>query len=74
MYSHAVSAIQSIVSLLQKQTIHWENLLDFVQVPSYIDFSILSKLPGISSLRISVLNLLRKGELATPLDLYYTYR
>ncbi|XP_015429625.1 PREDICTED: apolipophorins [Dufourea novaeangliae] len=72
-YTHAVSAFQSVLGLLQKQ-VTLDNVLGFVQIQSPIDFSLLSKLPGISVLRVSVLNLLRNRELPTPLDLYYTYR
>nr|XP_012148156.1 PREDICTED: apolipophorins [Megachile rotundata] len=73
LYSYAVTAIQSLLTLLQKQAT-FDNALNFVQIQSPIDFSLLSKLPGISTLRLSVLNLLRNQELPSPLDLYYTYR
>ncbi|CAK9823680.1 unnamed protein product [Anthophora retusa] len=39
-----------------------------------IDFSLLSKLPGVSTIKLSVLNLLRNGELPSLLDVYYAYR
>nr|XP_034187967.1 apolipophorins [Osmia lignaria] len=73
LYSHAVTALQSVLALLQKQAT-FDNVLNFVQIQAPIDFSLLSKLPGISTLRVSVLNLLRNRELPSPLDLYYTYR
>ncbi|XP_017879492.1 apolipophorins [Ceratina calcarata] len=71
-YARLAGAIHSILPLLEKQ-VTLDNLLEAVQIPE-LDFSLLSKLPGVSTLKISILNLLRNGELPTPLDLYYTYR
>ncbi|XP_076681659.1 retinoid- and fatty-acid binding glycoprotein apolipophorin isoform X2 [Andrena cerasifolii] len=72
-YSNAVTAVQSTLGLLQKQAT-LDNVLDLVQIQQPIDFGLLSKFPGIATLRLSVLNVLRNGELPTLSDLYYTYR
>ncbi|XP_076231616.1 retinoid- and fatty-acid binding glycoprotein apolipophorin [Calliopsis andreniformis] len=72
-YSSAVTAVQSILVLLQNQAT-LDNILGAVQIQQPIDLSLLSKLPGISTLKLSVLNLLRNGELPTPSDLYYAFR
>nr|XP_033202794.1 apolipophorins [Bombus vancouverensis nearcticus] len=71
-YSQLSSAIQSVLTLLQKQS-SWGNLFSFVQVQP-LDFTLLSRLPGISAIQSSVVNLLRNRELPTPLDLYRAYR
>lgn len=39
-----------------------------------VDLSMWAKLPAISTLKISIFNLLRNNELPTPVDLYYAYR
>lgn len=72
-YSNAVTAVQSTLGLLRKQAT-LGNVLDLVQIQQPIDFGLLSKFPGIATLRLSVLNVLRNGELPTLADLYYAYR
>ncbi|XP_043521132.1 apolipophorins isoform X2 [Frieseomelitta varia] len=72
LYSHLIAAIQSLLGLVQKQTT-LDNLLSYVQFQP-LDFSLWYRLPGIPTVRFSVLNLLRNGELPTPLDLYHAYR
>ncbi|KAK1130809.1 hypothetical protein K0M31_018919 [Melipona bicolor] len=71
-YSHLVSAIQSLLGLLQKQ-ITLDDLLSYVQFQPF-DISLWHWLPGIPTVKFSVLNLLRNGELPSPFDLYYAYR
>lgn len=66
-------AVQSIMKLLQPQ-VTFENLFNYFEARIPDDFNLLRKLPGISTLRISVLNLLRNNELPSPMDLYYAYR
>ncbi|XP_031841889.1 retinoid- and fatty-acid binding glycoprotein apolipophorin [Nomia melanderi] len=75
LYSLAVPAIRSVISAVQKQ-VTWGDVPvgGSVRIPSLLDLSLLSKLPGIFTLRVSAMNLLRNGELPTLLDLYYTYR
>ncbi|CAD1472425.1 unnamed protein product, partial [Heterotrigona itama] len=70
-YSHLVTVIQSFLALLQKQTT-LDNLFSYVQFQP-LDVSLWYRFPGISTVRFSVLNLLRNGELPTPLDLYHAY-
>ena len=72
LYSHLIAAIQSLLGLVQKQTT-LDNLLSYVQFQP-LDISLWYRLPGIPTVRFSVLNLLRNGELPTPLDLYHAYR
>ncbi|XP_054010516.1 apolipophorins isoform X2 [Hylaeus anthracinus] len=72
-YTQALAAVRSVVGMVQSQvTLH--NLLDVIQIPQEIDYSLLTKLPGISSFRFSVWNLLRNRELPMPLDVYHAYR
>lgn len=71
-YSHLVAAIQSVLAVLHKQTT-LDNLLSYVQFQP-LDISLWYRLPGIPTVRLSILNLLRNGELPTPLDLYHAYR
>ncbi|XP_035725460.1 apolipophorins-like [Vespa mandarinia] len=71
-YTKGVNALKSLIDLLETHSLfnNFQNVFD-MKTPT--DFSILTKLPGISTLRVSVLNLLRNAELPTPLDIYYTY-
>lgn len=73
LYSSAVTALQSLLGLLQKQAT-LDNVLDVIQFQQPLDFSLLSILPDVSTLRVSYFNLLRNGELPTPSDVYYAYR
>ncbi|XP_017790563.1 PREDICTED: apolipophorins [Habropoda laboriosa] len=72
LYSKLKSAIASILVMLEKEA--RLDLLSYIQIQAPIDLSPLSQIPGISSVRVSVLNLLRNGELPSLLDLYYAYR
>lgn len=69
----AVNAAQSIVAHLQSPTTI-DNALNYVQMQIPFDLSIISKLPGITTIKVSLVNLIRNGELPSPIDLYYTYR
>lgn len=71
-YSSLVAAVQSIVALAQKQS-SFENVWGLISIQTP-DLGLLSKLPTVSALKLSVWNLLRNRELPTLGDLYYTYR
>ncbi|XP_076625563.1 retinoid- and fatty-acid binding glycoprotein apolipophorin isoform X1 [Colletes latitarsis] len=72
-YTQAVAAVQSVLALTQN-LVTTDNLLALVKMPLQLDLSYLAKLPGIYAVKVSVLNLLRNGELPTPSELYFTYR
>ncbi|XP_043491499.1 apolipophorins [Polistes fuscatus] len=72
-YTEGVAVLKSLISLLETPSLYYDirNIFD-TKIP--INLNILSKLPGIASLQVSLLNVWRNGELPTPLDIYYTYR
>lgn len=72
-YSQAVTAIRSLISLLQSHAT-FENVFGFLETQLPVDISYLRKLPGISTVRFSVLRLLFNQELPPLSDFYYTYR
>lgn len=71
-YTSLMASLQSIVALAQKQS-SLDNVWGLISIQTP-DLGILSKLPTISALKLSVWNLLRNRELPTLGDLYYTYR
>lgn len=68
-----IEAIQSLLSLIQSRTT-FDKLfgLYIVRIPS--DLSAFTKLPGVATLKVSLINLLQNHELPTPADIYYAYR
>ena len=72
-YAHVIEAIQSIISLIQNRT-NIEKYLGVYITGIPADIGIIKSLPGISTLRISVLNLLQNGELPTLMDVYRAYK
>ncbi|KAI4494899.1 hypothetical protein M0804_001100 [Polistes exclamans] len=72
-YTEGIAVLKSLISFLEIPSLYYDirNIFD-TKIP--INLGILTKLPGIASLRVSVLNVLQNGELPTPLDIYYTYR
>ncbi|KAF7405857.1 hypothetical protein HZH68_005226 [Vespula germanica] len=72
-YTKALDALKSLIDLLETHSL-FNNIQNIFNTEVVTDFGILAKLPGISTLRVSVLNHLRNAELPTPLDIYYTYR
>lgn len=72
-YSQAITAIRSIIGLLQSHATV-ENIFGFLETQFPVDISYLRKLPGLSTIRFSILKLLVNRELPTISDLYYTYR
>lgn len=72
-YAQLVATIQSTLSALKKQ-ITWDTVLGYVHFQAPTDFSLWTNFPIISTVRLSVWNLLRNRELPSPLDLYYAYR
>ncbi|XP_001604024.1 apolipophorins [Nasonia vitripennis] len=72
-YSQAINAARSIIGLLQSHATV-ENVFGFLETQFPIDVSYLRKLPGLSTIRFSILKLLINRELPTISDLYYTYR
>lgn len=72
-YALAVDAIHSLIQLFQSQTTV-EKLLGISVIGIPVDISAIKHLPGISSLRVSLFNLVRNHELPSPADIYYAYR
>ncbi|XP_011144506.2 apolipophorins [Harpegnathos saltator] len=71
-YNLLVDALQSIVKLLESE-IHTNNLYNLLETEFPFNIGMM-KLPEITALRVSLLNLLRSNELPTLKDIYYTYR
>lgn len=72
-YSLAISALGSIIKHLESET-DVDNLYNFLETKLPIDIGILTKLPTITTVKVSLLELLRNKELPTLADLYHTYR
>ncbi|XP_014235825.1 apolipophorins [Trichogramma pretiosum] len=72
-YSQTVGAIHSLLALVQSHATA-ENVFGFLEAQLPFDISYLRRLPGLSTVRVSVLRLLMNRELPTIFDLYYTYR
>ncbi|KAG7188374.1 hypothetical protein KM043_008028 [Ampulex compressa] len=72
-YSKAVAAIQSVITLLESQ-VTLDSFMDLLQTRMPIDLGFLSYLPGVASLKLSIVNLIKNNELQTPLEMYYAYR
>ncbi|KAK2585087.1 hypothetical protein KPH14_008599 [Odynerus spinipes] len=72
-YTQGIAALKSLLGLIDLRLVV-DNLNNFLETRVPIDLAFLSKLPGISTLKVSILNLVRNAELPSPLDVYYTYR
>ncbi|XP_076762006.1 retinoid- and fatty-acid binding glycoprotein apolipophorin [Xylocopa sonorina] len=72
-YKQLINVIQMVLGQL-KQKSTFDAMLNLAHISAPLDLSFLSQFPGIVSLKVSVLNLLRNRELPSPLDLYYAYR
>ncbi|XP_018353837.1 PREDICTED: apolipophorins [Trachymyrmex septentrionalis] len=73
-YNHMLDAIASLIKLL-KSSGSLDSLIDDLfntHLPA--EFEMLSKLPVITSFKVSLVNLIRNNELPSLMDLYYTYR
>lgn len=73
-YQRALDAIASLVKLLESSDV-WDQLVDnLFEANLPVQFETLAKLPVITSVKVSLINLLRNNELPSLADLYYTYR
>lgn len=72
-YSQAINAIRSIIALVQSHAT-FENVFSFLESQLPVDMTYLRRLPGVSTVRFSVLRLILNQELPTLADVYYTYR
>ncbi|XP_011691522.1 PREDICTED: apolipophorins [Wasmannia auropunctata] len=72
-YNLAVDAIVSLTYLVDKGSLD-ELINELFDANLPVEFATLSKLPVITSVKMSIINLLRNNELPSPSDLYYTYR
>ncbi|XP_018393503.1 PREDICTED: apolipophorins [Cyphomyrmex costatus] len=73
-YNHMLEAIASLIKLLESSG-SLDNLIDdLFDAHLPVELEMLSKLPVITSFKVSLVNLIRNKELPSPSDLYYTYR
>lgn len=72
-YLLALKAVRSIVHVLEEET-DTESLYSLLESEIPIDLGMWAKLPAITSLKVSILELLDNDELPSLQDLYYTYR
>ncbi|XP_071631577.1 apolipophorins [Temnothorax longispinosus] len=73
-YDHAVDAIVSLIKLLESSGA-LDNMLDSLfEAHLPVELEMLAKLPTITSIKVSLVNLIRNNELPSAADLYYAYR
>lgn len=72
-YSHGIDALRSIIALIQHQDIN-QDLYGIFGGNFFANFHYIKKLPGFPIFKVSVINLVKNGELPNISDLYYTYR
>ncbi|XP_072754262.1 apolipophorins [Anoplolepis gracilipes] len=73
-YQRALDAIASLIKLIDSSDVLDELLNSLFEANLPVQFETLTKLPVITSVKISLINLLRNNELPSLADLYYTYR
>lgn len=73
MYTQALHALRSVIALVQSH-VTVENVFSFLEAQIPIDVGYLRRLPGISTVRFSVIRLILNREFPTLAELYYTYR
>lgn len=72
-WSHAVNAFESVLALMQS-FVTTDKILDVFNMKINPDFSFFRQILGLSTFRLSLINLILSNELPTPMELYYTYR
>lgn len=73
-YQRTLDAIASLIKLLQSSDI-WDELIESLFKSNLsVQFETLTKLPVITSLKVSLIDMLRNNEFPSLSDLYYTYR
>lgn len=72
-YALAIDAVRSIINLLGSET-DMDDLYNLLETKLPVDIGMWAKLPTITTLKVSLFDLLRNRELPTLTDLYYTYR
>ncbi|XP_058796215.1 apolipophorins [Phymastichus coffea] len=72
-YTQALNALRSVIALLQHH-ITVENMFGFIEAQIPVDASYLRRIPGLRTIRFSIVKLLVNRELPTLAELYYTYR
>ncbi|KAL0104310.1 hypothetical protein PUN28_017203 [Cardiocondyla obscurior] len=73
-YDRAIDAIASLYKLLESSGALDELIDDLFDSHLPVQFESLTKLPVITSFKVSLVNLIRNNELPTAAELYYTYR
>jgi len=73
-YNYAVDAVASVIKLVESSGALDRVIDELFKLNLPVEFEALSKLPTITSLKVSLVNLIRNNELPSPADLYYTYR
>ncbi|KAG5308105.1 APLP protein, partial [Acromyrmex insinuator] len=73
-YNHVLDATASLIKLLQSSSSLDSLIDDLFNAHLPAEFEMLSKLPVITSFKVSLVNLIRNNELPSLMDLYYTYR
>ncbi|XP_063988684.1 apolipophorins [Diachasmimorpha longicaudata] len=72
-YTHGIDAARSIIALIQHQDINNE-LYGLFGENILANVNYIKQLAGLPILKLSIINVIRNGELPSVSDLYYTYR
>lgn len=73
-YQRALDAIASLIKLLESSDILDQLVNSLLEANLPVQLESLIKLPVITSVKVSLINLLRNNELPSLADLYYAYR
>ncbi|KAM0732090.1 Apolipophorin [Formica fusca] len=73
-YQRALDAIASLVKLLESSDVLEQLVNSLLEANLPVQLETLTKLPVITSVKVSLINLLRNNELPSLADLYYAYR
>ncbi|XP_012266095.2 apolipophorins [Athalia rosae] len=73
LYELVVDALQSVFELVKSQGIV-NKFVDIFETQIPWDITAISRLPGISSLKVSVISLIRNREWPTPAEIFQAYR
>lgn len=74
LYDYAIDAIASVIKLVESSSTLDRVIDELFKLNLPIELETLSKLPTITSLKVSLVNLIHSNELPSLTDLYYTYR
>ncbi|XP_015121091.1 apolipophorins [Diachasma alloeum] len=73
-YTHGIDALRSIIALIQHQDINNHEFFGIFGDNLLANLHYIRNIAGLPILKLSIINVIRNGELPSISDLYYTYR